>query len=93
MNVSSEMRTNIFGESRLPYARWPDKAQDRSRSIGNLLGEHLVLTDYKMINDLVVTVFGYEHGVDKTFTKVRDVRGEFGVFHKREPFVRCLGGS
>ena len=93
MNVSSELRTNIFGESRLPYARWPDKAQDRSRSIGNLLGEHLVLTDYKMINDLVGTVFGYEHGVDQTFTKVRDVRGEFGVFHKREPFVRCLGGS
>ena len=93
MNVSSEMRTNIFGESRLPYARWPDKAQDRSRSIGNLLGEHLVLSDYKMINDLVGTVFGYEHGVVQTFTKVRDVRGEFGVFHKREPFVRCLGGS
>ena len=52
-----------------------------------------MLTDYKMINDLVGTVFGYEHGVDQTFTKVRDVRGEFGVFHKREPFVRCLGGS
>ena len=82
MNVSSEMRTNIFGESRLPYAGRPDKAQERSRSIGNLLGEHLVLTDYKMINDLVGTVFGYEHGVDQAFTKVRDVRGEFGVFHK-----------
>ena len=82
MNVSSEMRTNIFGESRLPYARWPDKAQDRSRSIGNLLGEHLVLSEYKMINDLVGTVFGYEQGGDQTFTKVRDVRGEFGVFHK-----------
>ena len=68
MNVSPEMRTNIFGESRLSYARRPDKAQDRSRSIGNLVGEHLVLTDYKMINDLVGTVFGYEHRVDQTFT-------------------------
>ena len=82
MNVSREMRANIFGDSRLPYAGRPDKAQDRSRSMGNLLGEHLVLTDYKMINDLVGAVFGYEHSVDQTFTKVRDVCGEFGVFHK-----------
>ena len=35
-----------------------------------------------MINDLVGTVFGYEHRVDQTFTKVRDACGEFGVFHK-----------